>query len=124
MLKETFTWYVDAEQPKKGFQSRHVATVVIRRKDGLDGTPVYYVGVASKHPKDKLPFVKSEGRTLATTRAVHANACFSMDELLRETRRALCREVKDTQTLLLIDSKRLFERIKFVLEKYNERAAS
>lgn len=120
-MKDNFVWYVDAVRSKNGHQSNHVATVVVTRGFMLDGRPYFRVGVAVKHQHDRLPFVKAEGRLLATDRAKLSDPFFSIPDVCRQITRLLVKDIKNQDVLFSIDGKYLLSRVKFVLEKFSRR---
>lgn len=119
MPKDFFTFYVDADRPQKGTQSKHVATVVIRHvNNGV--SQFYQVGVAGKHQRDKLPFVKSEGRRIARDRAIAGYPIDpNLDHILEEVNDNLYLYVKDYRTRNRIRWIRINDRIREVLVKFD-----
>jgi len=117
-MKESFVWYVDAVLSKRGYQTAHVATVVVLQGVMMCG-PFYRIGVAVKHPNDKLPFVSKDGRALAAKRAAESEPVFTVPDVCEQVSKILSRDVRDTRTLFAIDSQKLISRIQYVLNKFS-----
>lgn len=119
MPKDFYTFYVDADRPQKGFQSRHVATVVVRHVNNGVST-FYQVGVAGKNQKDRLPFVKSAGRLLARNRAMRGYPIDpNLDHILEEVNDGLHLFVKENRIRDSIHWTRINDRIRKVLVKFD-----
>ena len=116
-MKNHFIFYIDAQKPVVGCQSNHVATIVVLRDALHDGRYYYRVGVAAKHQKDGLPFIKREGRRIATEKAIISEPLFSIADVLATITAKLIRAVKDPRTLYTMDSQRLQNRVEVVLTK-------
>lgn len=119
MPKDFYTFYVDADRPQKGYQSRHVATVVIRHVNNGVST-FYQVGVAGKNQKDRLPFIKSAGRLLARDRAMRGYPIDpNLDHILEEVNDGLHLFVKENRIRDSIHWMRINDRIRKVLTKFD-----
>lgn len=113
-MKNRLVWYVDTLNEPKGRQSTHVATVVILIEKMATDAKRYRVGVTVKHPKDKLPFIKKEGRRLATERAQNAIPVFSIGDATIEAWNGVQGMLVNGER---IDTNRLLANIQHVLNK-------
>lgn len=117
MSKQTYTFCVDRYDLKKGMQSQHVGSVaVIIGTVAATGAPYYRLGVAIKHPRDKAPFNKREGRDIATLRAGQSAPIFSIQNLVDEAHDAICKGVREWKVLQDTNVDKTLERIEHVMK--------
>ena len=122
MTKDQYVFYFDRLTPGKGIQSAHLGVVIVLRREmpteGGGTRPYYRFGVAVKHPKDKLPFIKREGRDTALLRAARCTPIFTLSNLISAVRYELLHMTLVGQDdKREFDMKRLLSRMEFVVSR-------
>jgi len=127
-MKDTFNFYVRAvgesgpyNKPAwAGRQSEFVATIVIKLAHVTEtGNPYYRVGVCVKNHKDKLPFIKKEGRQIAFDRATNCPPVFNLNDVWHLVVTGLSQQ-KNRKIADLVDFRNLDHRIRKVLFLYTQ----
>lgn len=109
--KHVFYFYVTAAGPQRG-QSNHLAVICVQVLEFPE--PFYKIGVAVKHPKDRLPFKCSEGRAIAHERATLAKRAYGSLQEARDEIKRIVRPFEQEQ-LLVNDALETASRVIYVL---------
>ena len=101
-MKKEFYFYVTAKRPQEGVQSNHLGIICVQLNtfDTPQGAmPYYKIGMAVKHPKDKMPFKCTEGRALANERATLAKVGYYNFTAVRDAIKGMVGTFEQTLTV-------------------------